>query len=162
MQILEHVAADLGLDAALVKQRNFISAPEQCEPDPFLPADGVAMATSQADGGATANSAVASGSAGVAADAGGTAEVGGAAGFPVAFSVAADGTPEAAPPTARDGSDEDRSSAWQRPCFAGPAAGLAEGDQVETSLHSQALGLTRLSVVQSICQTERQTSTSVR
>ena len=38
VQVLEHVAAHLGLDPTDVKTRNFISAPQECQDEPPVPA----------------------------------------------------------------------------------------------------------------------------
>lgn len=128
IQILEHVAAAAGLDAAAVKQRNFISAPEQCLPDPFAAAAG--SDDSAATGGPSVHGA-AGGDIATASDVAAASEESGAAGFPV-LSIAADGTPgmAAAAAVAAGSASNAGGGSRQRPCFAGPAAGLAESEQV--------------------------------
>ncbi len=140
IQILEHVAAAAGLNAAAVKQRNFISAPEQCLPDPFAAAagsdDSAATGGPSLDGAAGGDIAIASDIA-TASDVAAASEESGAAGFPV-LSIAADGTLSmaAAAAVAAGSAGNAGAASRQRPCFAGPAAGLAESEQVRYQSHS--------------------------
>ena len=128
-QVMEHVAAELGLDPAEVKRRNFIARPDISEPDPLTPAG---SDKDKANGSGDDNGSGGSSKASNDAKPGSAAKPEGSS--PAAYSVAADGTPEvqvgseAAPDDAADAS---AGAARQRPCFAGPAAGLASGEQVQ-------------------------------
>lgn len=119
---MEHIAAELGLNPAEVKQRNFIGAPDNSEADPLAPAGGHSASPVAADNKAAASDA-AQGSGVTTAAA-------------PAFSIAADGTPEVAEPPQRqralasDSAAAASDSAKQRPCFGGLAEGLAAGEQV--------------------------------
>lgn len=133
-QVMEHVAAELGLDPEEVKRRNFIARPDTSEPDPLAPAADTTNGSSKT--GSRGGSGGGSGS----SDGSTTAAAKGSS--PATFSVAADGTPEvlvqagseAASDDAADASD---AAAPRRPCFAGPAAGLASGEQVQRDRLSQ-------------------------
>lgn len=129
-QVFEHVAAELGLNAAKVKQRNFIGLPENAQPDPLAP-----PCTDMQGSTTSGSAAAAQGDSPPAAAADGQA---GSSASGRAFSMAADGTPEVADtmPEAADSMLEAAEPAAgfpPRPCFAGPAEGLANGEQVASA-----------------------------
>ena len=125
---MEHVAAELGLDPAEVKHRNFIARPDTSEPDPLAPAGGDNGRSSKGDSG---------GGSGDCSDANaGSATKAAGGSSPAAYSVAADGTPEVLVRPESVAARDDAPSASgaavpRRPCFAGPSAGLASGEQVQ-------------------------------
>ena len=131
---MEHVAAELGLDPAEVKHRNFIARPDTSEPDPLAPADGN-NDTSGSGGGDSGGGRKSSN-----AQAGSDTNADGSS--PAAYSVAADGTPEVLvrpeSVAARDDAPgASGAAAPRRPCFAGPSAGLASGEQVLHRTHKR-------------------------
>jgi hypothetical protein len=129
---MEHVAAELGMDPAEVKRRNFIARPDTSEPDPLAPAGGD-------DGGSSRGGSGSGGGDSSDAKAGSTTRAADSS-SPAAYSVAADGTPEVLvrpeSVAARDVAPRaSKAAAPRRPCFAGPSAGLASGEQVQHRTH---------------------------
>ena len=120
---MEHIAAELGLDPAEVKRRNFIARPDSIEPDPLAPSLAIAGSSGAKSSSFGADDAQAGGST-TAADGSGL----------LAFSIAADGTQEAAVRTQPQVADTSAAAAPHRPCFAGPAAGLTSDEQVEATI----------------------------